>query len=152
MLQAQGWVGDVRDLRFGDLQPDVHWIGFRVSYELTRGSPPTQVVGGSVDLRVDMPEATFRELLPSGDVVYRLVTVVPPSGVGGSPSNTSGFAAGAIRTTAGPPSASRGISDRIASRTRGTGAPSMRMISPVAVSRDTDSAGKFASLTTSVSP
>jgi Ion channel len=88
-LLAQGWVGDVRDLRFGDLQPDAHWIGFRVSYDLTRGSPPAQVVNASVDFRMDMPGAAIRELLPSGDLEYRSVTVVPPSGVSGSAGPTA---------------------------------------------------------------
>jgi hypothetical protein len=85
VLEAQGWVGDVRDLRFGDLQADVHWIGFRVSYDLTRESPPTQVVNASVDFRLDMPGAALREFLPSGVVEYRQVTVVPLSGISGSP-------------------------------------------------------------------
>lgn len=85
VLEAQGWVGDVRDLRFGDLQPDVHWIGFRVYYDLTRGSPQAQVTNASVDFRMDMPGAAIREFLPSGDVEYRQVTVVPPTGVNGSP-------------------------------------------------------------------
>jgi Ion channel len=88
VLQAQGWVGDVRDLRFGDLQPDVQWISFRVYYDLTRGSPPAQVVA-SVDFRMDMPGAAFQEFPPSGAVEYRQVTVVPPSGVSGSPGPTA---------------------------------------------------------------
>jgi hypothetical protein len=84
-LEVPGWVGDVRDVRFSDLQTDVQWIGFRVFYNLKRGSPPTQeLVYGSVDVRLALT-GVFRELLPTGAIVYRQATVVPPSGVAGSP-------------------------------------------------------------------
>ena len=85
VLQAQGWVGDVRDLRFGDLHADVQGISFRVYYDLTRALPPAQVVNASVDFRMDLPGAAIRELHPSGAVEYRQVSVVPPSGVSGFP-------------------------------------------------------------------
>ncbi len=88
-LEVQGWVGDVRDLRFSDLQPDVQWIGFRVSYDLTRGAPPAPAtVHSSVAVRVAL-SGVMREFAPSGTIVYRQATVVPPSGVAGSPGPTA---------------------------------------------------------------